>query len=161
MLAPVAEALRFLGLHTTRPGFAGVLGSRFYIDQVALANWGVILCTAFTLFQVLRGNLPQPPPLERLMSARNITRRRAWLLQHTLLLVGIVPLTVFCGWCFLDATFGWVVFRPRDWVALEAFTLVFVYMTGSVIVPLCLFVGMVFVTDLRTLFNSRKLETGE
>jgi hypothetical protein len=159
VLAPIAAALHFLGLRIARPGFDGPLGSQFYIDQIALANWGVVLCTATTVLQALRGNLPRGVPLEQVISARNITGATAWLVRHGSLHIYLVFL-VFCGWSFLDATFGWFVFRPKDWGALEIFTMVFVYMTGSLLVPSCLRIGAIVATNLRTLFNSLDFKKG-
>jgi len=119
VLTQAVGALRFVGIRIISPGFDGPLGRQFYVDQIGLATWGVILCTATTLLYALRGSSPignRDIAIDTLMRERGWSYRHAWISIRGRLFLVLVPLIALCVALFLDSILGWIVFhfQPHD-----------------------------------------------
>lgn len=114
--ADLVGTLRFVGIRLSNPGFDGPLGQQFYVNQIGIATWGVVLCTVTTLLYALRGSAPIGDPeaaVHMLIRARGWSSRRAWISIRARLLPVLVPLIALCVALFLDSALGWVVFHMR------------------------------------------------
>jgi len=156
VLSPPVDALRIFGLRIVAPGLDGPLGQQFYINQVGIATWGVILCTATTLYHAIRGNFPirsSAHAIGNLMHERNWNAARAWFSLRGGTLLALILLTGWGAILFINGVFGWYVFhfKPNDWLILTMFTLIMIYLSGALLVPGALSVGVLIYMDLRNL----------
>jgi hypothetical protein len=151
-------ALRIFGLHIVTPGLDGPLPHNFYVNQVGIATWGVVASTAMTLFEATQGRLPVIDPeraVDNLIIKKSWSPTRAWVSHRARIFLAVVPLAIFGGLLFFDGVFGWIVFhfQPKDWRMLSIFTLVMVYLSGTLVFPGILIAGRFLQIDIRNLIR--------
>jgi len=157
-LAYLIGALRIFGLHIVTPGFDGPLPHNFYVNQVGIATWGVVASTAMTLFEATQGRLPVIDPehaVDNLIIKKNWSPTRAWISHRARIFFVVVPLAIFGALLFFDGIFGWIVFhfQPKEWRMLSIFTLVMVYLSGTLVFLGILIAGRFLRIDIRNLIR--------
>jgi hypothetical protein len=154
IIATWTDALRYLGLRIVKPCISGPLNPQFYVNEVGIAIWGVILSSATGLFQIARmPDFVRGPDvaLDRIIRTRGWSAFRARLYQHAAVMLGAVPIIVLMTIVFLNGFHGYFIFKIKaaDWSVVSFFSTVVIYLPGALIVPWALVAGNVFLKDFR------------
>ena len=141
------KPLHFIGLDVRHPGLGGALDRQFYVNQVGIAVWGVILCSVTSLMNILTGNYSVAQPdkaIERMMRLHGWSHSRSYVAVYLIFFGFFLPIAAFFCVLFFDSLYGWYVFnvRPNNWIALNYFTLIFFFLAGALLVPSVAVIGV-------------------
>jgi hypothetical protein len=151
-------ALRYFGLDCSAPGLTGPLSQQFYVNQVGFSVWGVIFSTINTTVYVLSGKMRVADPeasVRRMIKAKGCSAREAEAQLHYMLLWLVLPLTALFVVLFLNGVYGWTPFhiQSADCFKLMFFSVGFICMSGTAVLPLTLALAIWLRRDIRKLLK--------
>ncbi|MFZ6844437.1 hypothetical protein [Undibacterium sp. RuTC16W] len=149
-LLPIVGLLKFFALEVTKPCISGTEPDSFYVVQIGINVWGVVIYNLHTLARRFIRNKSFTGGIQPVIDvyvAKNgwSVNRARWAARRSILFL-LVPLLIYCSLCTLNGVNGWFVTNVNDLIAAFAFPIMFV-LPGTLVSPLVIHTVELVISD--------------